>query len=132
VINRMDNSLGPRRLYRDKENAVLLGVCAGIADYFGFKVVATRVLTVLAGFFAVPLIFFVYLGAGFLLPAKPQGMFRNEEEEDFWRSVRRDPRSTLHEVRHTFRNLDAKLQRMERYVTSSRFDLDKEFRDLGK
>ena len=27
----------PHRLFRDKENAVLAGVCAGIADYFGFN-----------------------------------------------------------------------------------------------
>ena len=132
MINRMDNNMGPRRLYRDKENAILFGVCAGVADYFGFNLGATRVLTVLAGFFAMPVIFFVYIGAGFLLPVKPQGMFKNEKEEDFWRSVRRDPRSTLHEVRYRFRDLDARLQRMERYVTSPRFDLDKEFRDLEK
>lgn len=128
----MENSLGPRRLYRDKENAIFLGVCAGVSDYFGFKLGATRVLTVLVGIFAVPLIFFVYFCAGFLLPVKPQGMFNDEKEEEFWRSVRRDPRSTLHEVRHTFRNLDARLQRMERYVTSPRFDLDREFRDLER
>ncbi len=130
MIDTTDHSLGRRRLYRDKENAMCLGVCAGIADYFGFKVGATRIVTFLVTFFFMPMLFFVYLGAGFLLPVKPDGMFETEKEEEFWRSVRRDPRSTLHEVRYRFRDLDARLQRMERYVTSPRFDLDREFRDL--
>jgi len=132
VTDRMGNNLGPRKLYRDDENAVFFGVCAGIADYFGFHVRATRVITVLITVFVMPMLFFIYLGAGFMLPIKPKGMFATEKEEAFWRSVRRDPRSTLHEVRHKFRGLDARLQRMERYVTSPRFDLDKEFRDLER
>ena len=27
----------PHRLYRDKENAMIAGVCAGIAEYAGFN-----------------------------------------------------------------------------------------------
>ncbi len=27
----------PHRLYRDKENAILTGVCAGLANYFGLE-----------------------------------------------------------------------------------------------
>ena len=38
----------PRRLYRDTEHGMLAGVCAGIADYFGFSVRGFRLLTVLS------------------------------------------------------------------------------------
>ena len=37
----------PHRLFRDKENAMLAGVCAGIADYFGFNRKGTRVVVAL-------------------------------------------------------------------------------------
>ena len=33
------------KLYRDKESAMIAGVCAGIADYFGFNRKGTRVVT---------------------------------------------------------------------------------------
>jgi phage shock protein C len=33
-------------------------------------------------------------------------------------------------VRYRFRDLDTRLQRLEKYVTSNRFNLDREFRHL--
>ena len=44
----------PRRLYRDTENGILAGVCAGIADFFGFSVKATRWVVALGCLFAMP------------------------------------------------------------------------------
>jgi len=117
-------------LYRDKQRACLLGVCAGVSDYFGFKLTATRVLIVVLTCFFMPVMLLIYIGAGFILPVKPEGLYQTEQEENFWRSVRRDPRNTLHTVRYRFRDLESRLQRMERYVTSPRFKLDREFRDL--
>jgi phage shock protein C len=120
----------PRRLYRDIENGMLAGVCAGIADYVGFSVRALRWLVALSCFFALPGIVVAYVVAAFLLPRKPAGMYRDEGEETFWRSVRRDPHFTCDDIRSKFRDLDHRLQGMERYVTSPRFDLDQKFRDL--
>jgi len=122
----------PRRLYRDVENGMLAGVCAGIGDYFGISVRALRWLTFLGSFFAMPALLIAYLVAAFLLPRKPAGMYHNEDEETFWRSVRRDPHYTCDDIRQKFRELDSRLQGMEQYVTSPRFDLDQEFRDLEK
>ena len=81
----------PRRLYRDVENGILAGVCAGIGDYFGISVRALRWLVFLSCFFALPAVFISYVVATFLLPRKPTGMYHTEDEEVFWRSVRRDP-----------------------------------------
>jgi hypothetical protein len=36
----------------------------------------------------------------------------------------------LSSVRYRFRDLDVRLQRLEKYVTSNRFQLDSEFRRL--
>jgi phage shock protein C len=118
-----------RRLYRDKEHRMLCGVCAGIADFFGFDVTATRVLTVILQFLF-PATFLVYLVMCILVPAKPGEIYRDEKEEQFWKSVRTSPVATVASVRHKLREVDSRLQKMERYVTSPGFNLDKEFRDL--
>ena len=120
---------GPRRLYRDKENSVCCGVCAGVADYFGFDRGATRVLTVIMQFLFAPT-FLIYLGLAFLLPAKPRDLYRDPNEEAFWRQVRTSPKATASSVRHKFREIDARLQRMERYVISPSFGLEREFQKL--
>jgi phage shock protein C len=108
----------------------LCGVCAGVADFFGFRIWATRCLTILACIFFPPATVLIYIGVCLLVPPKPKELYKSNQEEVFWRSVRVDPHRTFRDVRHRFRDLDARLQRMERYVTSPRFDLDKEFRDL--
>jgi phage shock protein C len=108
---------------------MIFGVCAGIADYFGFDATVTRIVFVLAAFMSFPLLFILYLLLGLLLPRLP---FEAAEErpDPLVRRVRSDPHATLGSVRHRFREIDARLQRMEKYVTSSRFKLDREFRQL--
>ena len=120
----------PRRLYRDVENGILAGVCAGIGDYFGISVRALRWLVFLSCAFAMPAVFISYIVATILLPRKPAGMYHTQDEERFWRSIRRDPHFTCDDIRSKFRDLDNRLQGMEHYVTSPRFDLDQKFKDL--
>lgn len=126
-----DNDFHPRRLYRDSSRGMIAGVCAGIADYFGFNLCAVRCLTILGCIFF-PIVIFGYIAMAILLPKKPGNLYRNKREEKFWRSVRRSPQSTFADVRYKMRNLETKLQRLERYVTSKRFNLDREFRDLER
>lgn len=121
---------GPRRLYRDKEHAVCCGVCSGIAEYFGFDRTAVRVLAVVSQFLF-PATIVVYVVMCCLIPKKPVGMYKDRTEEDFWRSVRSSPVATAASVRHKFRELDARLQKLERYVTSPSYGLDREFRNLA-
>lgn len=123
----------PKRLYRDKERGAVCGVCAGIADYFGWDVSIVRVVTVI-GMFLTPFMWIAYIILCFALPRKPRKaeVYRDEEDERFWRSVRVSPADTFRRIRHNFREMDARLQRMERYVTSRHYDLDREFRDLER
>ena len=125
-----DNGKNPRRLYRDRENGIFAGVCAGIADYFGFNLKALRWIVALSCLFFMPALIIIYIIAAFLLKPKPVGMYRDEGEESFWRTVRRDPHHASADIRSKFRDLDKRMQAMEQYVTSPRFDLDREFRDL--
>ncbi len=117
-----------KRFTRSSDNKVLGGVCAGLADYFGFNLGATRFLALLSLFFAFPLTVLAYFGAVILIPAEPT----RGEDPKFRQSLRSSPKQTMTDVRARFRTLDRRLARLEKYVTSSRYQLDREFRNLEK
>lgn len=123
---------GPRRLFKDRENGMVAGVCAGIADYFGFDVTITRIIVVIGLFLFLPTTLVAYIVLALLLPTKPRlsAGIRDEAAATLQRSVRSAPHSTLDNIRHRFREVDARLQRMEKYLTSKRFELDREFESL--
>lgn len=123
------------RLYRNSEKGVVFGVCAGIADYFGFDATIVRVLVVVGTlFFGGPLLPIAYLLLALLLPKDPRTgrgeSGRDEIDDSIERKVRSEPHATLNSVRHRFRELEGRLQRLEKYVTSERFKLDREFERL--
>lgn len=109
---------------------MVAGVCAGLADYFGFNLKVTRILAVISLFMAMPVTLLVYFGAVFLIPAAPAANNEPHYDEEFRKAVRAAPRQTLSDMHRRFQTLDSRLARLERYVTSPRFDLDQEFRKL--
>jgi len=121
----------PHRLFRDKENAMLAGVCAGISDYFGLNRKGVRLVTFLfmlfPPFFAFVMISYIVLAI--VLPVKPVEIEQNPEQAEFWRGVSNAPADVFGSLRHRFRELNLKLERMEAYVTSREFEID---RELGK
>jgi phage shock protein C len=121
----------PHRLFRDKENAMLAGVCAGLGDYFGFNRKGIRVATVLAMLFPpfTPFVIIAYLILAIALPTKPQDLYENQEQADFWRGVSNAPSDVFGSLSHRFRELNLRLQKMEAYVTSKEFEID---RELGR
>ncbi len=126
-----DSGLSGRRFYRDKSRAWIGGVCAGVADYFGFSVGTTRLLTVVAGFAFFPVAVLLYVAVLFLVPARHTAARapKNPEEREFRRAVRAKPKRTLKDVHRRYQQLDARLAALERHVTSPRYRLDEE---LGK
>lgn len=124
------DAMPARRFYRSRDKAMIAGVCAGLADYFGFNLRVTRVLAFICLLMAMPMTLLVYFGIVLLVPAAPETPRPAGYDEEFRRAVRSDPNRTLNEVRRRFQSLDGRLARLERYVTSSRFDLDQEFRKL--
>lgn len=120
------------RLYRNADRGVVFGVCAGLADYFGFDVTIVRVLVVLGTlFFPGPLVPVSYIVMALLLPKDPRPVSPNaEEDDDIGRRIRAEPHATLGSVRHRYRQLEMRLQRLEKYVTSDRYNLDREFDKL--
>lgn len=108
----------------------MLGVCAGVADYFGFDRNVVRAVTVVCALFF-PTTILAYFILGLALDREPeQDRMTSPYQSELRRRVRSQPHSTLHSQRHRFRELDRRLQKLEKYVTSKRFRLDREFDGL--
>jgi phage shock protein C len=123
-------SIPRRRFYRNRDKAMLGGVCAGLADYFGFNLRVTRILAFIGFLMAMPLTLLIYFGAVLLIPAESANDANSEYDPEFRRAVRSAPAETVGDVRRRFQSLDSRLAKLERYVTSSRFNLDQEFKKL--
>jgi len=119
----------PHRLYRDKENAVLSGVFAGLASYFGLNRKGLRLIAAVCTVFFLPFMIPAYIILTIILPVKPQDLYVDEGQEKFWRGVTMAPTDVFSSVSHRFRELDLRLQKMEAYVTSREFEMD---RELGR
>jgi phage shock protein C len=121
----------PHRLYRDRENAMLAGVCAGISEYFGLNRKGVRLVTALLmvfpPFFAFVAISYVILAI--VLPVKPTDLYEDKEQAEFWRGVSNAPADVFGSLSHRFRELNLRLERMEAFVTSKEFEID---RELGR
>ena len=146
-----------RRFYRDADRALLGGVCAGLAGYFGLNLKVTRILAFIAFLAAMPFAVIGYLAAVCLIPAESRrraeavsvggccwGRRRSRNRGRSRRSRRREaddeparpePRArpagpSLQEVRERYKSLDGRLAELEKQVTSPRFQLEQEFRKL--
>ncbi len=121
----------PHKLYRDKENAMIAGVIAGISDYFGFCRKGTRIAVALMFLFPpfIPFGIISYIILAILLPVKPANLYENEEQAVFWRGVNNAPSDVFGSLSHRFRELNLRLQKMEAFVTSKEFEID---RELGR
>ena len=141
-----------QRLYRDADRALLGGVCAGLAGYFGLNLRVTRFLAFVAFLMAMPVTVIAYLAGVMLIPAESHRRYeRVIETRCCWGSSRRrrsrrarknresrastepTPASTgpsVKDVRKRYQSLDKRLAELEKQVTSPRFQLEQEFRKL--
>ena len=82
---------GPfRGFYRDRENAWIFGVCAGIADRFNLQVAAVRVIAVVSLVLFFWMTTAIYVVATLLIREKPLIYSGRQTESEFWRVRDRD------------------------------------------
>lgn len=124
-------SPNPKRLYRSRDK-VIAGVCGGIADRMGWDPTIVRIAFAVLFFTGVlSAVFIVYIVIWAITPVAPyRPRNLSPDEERFWRSVSDRPAETFSNIRYKFRDLDDRLARMERSVTSEEWKLKREFRDL--
>lgn len=119
------------RFYLDKRNKRFMGVCAGIADYFGWDLTLVRIVTASGILLSGGNLLLVYLAAGFIADPKPSMLYdESAEERQFWKSVRVSPQRTVRDVHASFRESDRRLRDIEAYVTSSNRSLSNEIEKL--
>jgi phage shock protein C len=76
-----------------------------------------------------PFVLISYVILAFVLPTKLTEERVDEEKEKFWRGVSNAPSDVFSNVSHRFRALDIRVQKMEAFVTSREFEMD---RELGR
>lgn len=126
-----NDRLSGAKFFRVKDSAWIAGVCAGIAHYFGVSVKASRFLACIALLFFGPVAVFLYLGATFLVPSRylpPE--YNDVEDYEFHQAMRAAPATTIGDVRRRYQQIESRLARLERHVTSPRYRLDQEISNL--
>ena len=133
------------RLARDRENGKLLGVCAGIANYYGLETWVVRLIALTGLVFLTSVTLVGYFVAALLMDPSPlhknkrrmrrprrtrrKRRHRNDESPEAYSSV---PRQRLREVCAEFDQMELKLRRMETHVTSGHYELHRELAELER
>jgi len=146
-------------LYRNSSNGKIAGVCAGIADYFGWETWLVRILVVSGVLFGMPFLILGYIAAWFILDKKTKGQVKHskyhrarastysqdesasqyDEFEHMNESIKvkarvwqsgEPPKQAFHDIRRKFSSLEKQLQAIEQYVTSSEFTVAREINKL--
>lgn len=149
-----------RELCRNKQRGKIGGVCAGLADYFGIEVWLVRIAVVSAVLLmANPFIIFIYIAAWFILDDKSKLVVSNKSDTVSTESPARNkqnlkghvnqsqgvetvsvkskvwqaglpPRQAFLDIKQRYERIESDLQRLEKYVTSSEFQLSREINRL--
>ena len=70
-FNDREKVISREKLYKNMRQAKMLGVCAGLADYFDTDRHMVRILAILSAFFFTTPTIFVYIVAGLVIPKRP-------------------------------------------------------------
>lgn len=115
------------KFYLDKRNRKFLGVCAGVADYFGTEAIWIRLGFVVTMCFVFPPIFFMYFVASWVADNKPDALYDDDrEDQKFYAKLRTAPQRSIRDTRSMYRDVDRRLQDVEAYMTSSNSRLSSE------
>lgn len=126
-------SEGKKRLRRNKIDGIFGGVCAGLGDYFDIDPIVVRIAYVLSILFlGVPL--FIYFILWIFIPSDKRAPYRREYRQAR-KAYRKNPAkpvstATYRDVKGKFRSLETRLQDMEKSITSSEWQLRRDFREL--
>lgn len=140
-------------LYRIPSQGRVAGVCAGVADYFGWEAWLVRILVVSGVLLGMGWFIVIYIAGWFILDKKPsslsakkhpgaKGEFVNSEaihEEVSKESIKvksriwqagEPPKQAFHDISKKFSGLENQLRQIEKYVTSPEFTVSREINNL--
>jgi phage shock protein C len=140
-------------LYRNASQGKIAGVCAGLADYFGWETWLVRILVVSGVLLGMGWFIVIYIAAWFILDKKSGSAtsthgknkanttsshqqfnddIANESikvKSRIWQSGE-PPKQAFHDIRRKFKTLEREVGLIERYVTSPEFTVSREINKL--
>jgi phage shock protein C len=140
-------------LFRIPSKGKIAGVCAGLADYFGWETWLVRILVVSGVLLGMGWFIVIYIAAWFILDKKPgevgkspdkikqqvskaANQVRDELNSEpikvkarIWQAGE-PPKQAFHDIANKFKTLERELQKIERYVTSPEFTVSREINKL--
>ncbi|WP_133406450.1 envelope stress response membrane protein PspC [Parashewanella tropica] len=125
-----------KTLYRVPEQGKIAGVCAGVAEFFGFETWLVRVVT--ASVFLLGgtgMVLIIYIALWVILDIKPRENAEDSLHKDIevkkkiWQAGE-PAQQALQDVNHQFRSLELRLRNLERHVTSDSYDLKRQIDNL--
>ena len=143
-----------RKLYKNPDRAKLCGVCAGLSEFFELEIWVVRLISISFFLFSGGTALVAYFVACFILDPKPgsisnRGCFAGERKQrvdsssldsenrqyqatvkDVWKKSH-PPAETLQKIEASFDRMEGKLQSLESYVTSNKYQLEKEFQNMA-
>lgn len=127
-------------LYRNKAEGYIAGVCAGIAEHFDVDNWVVRLVFIAGLIFLNGLAIFAYVAAWVLFADRGSHVqldYEYDEKRHQYRTKKmfRYSAAASDRLRTAQKRLNDAVKRvedMEKYVTSSKFDLDRAFADLNK
>jgi len=123
-----------RELKRDTQRGKVAGVCAGLAHYLNIEVWLVLVVFFTGLVFSGSFFLVLYVAGWLILDKRSEFELSDEHapisvKTNVWRAGE-TPRKACHDIDQEFADLETKLQRMERYVTSNEFQLNREISRL--
>jgi phage shock protein C len=112
-----DSDYNPLTLYRNREQGVILGICAGLADYFALPRAMVRGVAMVALLLLTVPTLAAYLIAALVLPLKPPAMHHGPLANAFRRALQRSPEAALDECERLLQQGRSRVLQLEAYVT---------------
>ncbi|MCP5079115.1 MAG: envelope stress response membrane protein PspC [Psychromonas sp.] len=121
------------KLYRIPEQRKIAGVCAGVAERFGYEVWLVRMIVISAFFLGIPFVSVLYIAGWLILDIKPLSKDSYEEavkvKSKIWQQGE-PPKVALNKLNTQFQQLELRIQSIESYVSSSEFNLSQKIKQL--
>lgn len=146
-----------RELYRLPRQGKVAGVCAGIADYFGFETWLVRIVFITGVLLSGAMFVVGYIAAWFILDVRVDDDQSERQPKKKWQRDWKDevnsqirsrfearpvevkekvwqagepPRQAFHDIANQYRDMEKRLQNLETYVTSTEFTVSREINRL--
>lgn len=117
-----------KRLYLNKDRAVISGVCAGLSDYLDVDIKLVRVMFALGLVFWMPVAVIAYFALAWFIDPKPSAS--DDAESATSKNKGEMPhRRHFAKIQTRYQRLEERLRALEGVVTSRSFQID---RELGR